>query len=212
MEPFIFPHHYHFIKAQVQSLLNAYAGSTDPNVIRARKEIAQESVFQLYPELTEEQKQLLASLSVIKEKNEAKQFLLRLSPYIIPFPALTEQAIKKMFPKVKKLKPPATAEIPYAETTYVSWFDSGSDKKYIIANYGDKLIGIHGVFTPLPQKGICAICNKITEIGMFVLEARSSNDGTYLKKGNYLCQDSITCNQHIRSLEKLHDFLALMVK
>ncbi|GED27302.1 elongation factor G-binding protein [Brevibacillus agri] len=212
MQPFISPHHYHFIKAQVQTLLNAYTSSTDPNVIRARKEIAQESVFQLFPGMTEEQKQLLAPLAAIKEKNEAKQFLLRLSPYIIPFPALTEQAIKKMFPKVKKLKPPATAEIPYAETSYVSWFDSGADKKYIIAYYPDKLIGIHGVFTPLPKKGICAICNKITDIGMFVLEARGAGNGTYLKKGNYLCQDSVTCNQNIRSLEKLHDFLATMVK
>ena len=184
MQPFIFPHHYNFIKWQVQNLLNAYTGSTDLNVIQARKDIAQESVFQL----------------------------LSLSPYVVPFPAVTEQAIKKMYPKIKKLKPPVTAELPYAELSYISWFDNGADKKYIIAYYSDKLIGIHGTFTPMAKKGICAICNKVSDIGMFVLEARGASDGTYLKKGNYLCQDSTACNQNIRSLDKLHEFLALMIK
>ncbi|HBZ79987.1 MULTISPECIES: FusB/FusC family EF-G-binding protein [Brevibacillus] len=212
MQPFIFPHHYNFIKWQVQNLLNAYTGSTDLNVIRARKDIAQEAVFQLFADLSDEQRQLLAPIRSLKEKNEAKQFLLSLSPYVVPFPAVTEQAIKKMYPKIKKLKPPVAAELPYAELSYISWFDNGSDKKFIIANYPDKLIGIHGTFTPIAKKGICAICNKVSDIGMFVLEARGSSDGTYLKKGNYLCQDSTTCNQNIRSLDKLHEFLALMIK
>ncbi|MFS0553201.1 FusB/FusC family EF-G-binding protein [Brevibacillus sp. 179-C9.3 HS] len=212
MEPFIHTHHYHFIKSRVQAIMNAYATSTDVNVIRARKEIAHEEIFQLFPSITPEQKELLQPIDTIKEKAEGKQFLHLLSSFVIPFPAPTESSIKKLFPKVKKLKVPNLTEINFSEISYISWLDTATDKKYIIANHEGKLIGIHGQFTSMNKKGVCALCNRFEEIGMFVLEAKGSSDGTYLKKGNYICQDSVTCNQNIISLDKLHDFIALMVK
>lgn len=212
MEPFIHTHQYQFIKSRVQTIMNAYATSTDVNVIRARKEIAQEEIFQLFPNITQAQKELLQPLVTIKEKNEGKQFMLQLFSYVIPFPSLTEASIKKLFPKVKKLKLSHLATHPYNEISYVSWFDTASERKYIVALLDGKLVGIHGQFTSISKKGVCAICNQFQEIGMFILEARGSGDGTYLKKGNYICQDSETCNQNIISLDKLNDFLELMVK
>ncbi|NRS19089.1 FusB/FusC family EF-G-binding protein [Brevibacillus sp. HB1.4B] len=212
MEPFIHTHQYHFIKSRVQAIMNAFATSTDVNVIRARKEIAHEEIFQLFPNMTEEQKEVLHPIDSIKEKAEGKQFLHQLSPYVIPFPAPTESSIKKLFPKVKKLKVSNLAEIDFSEISYVSWLDTATDKKYIVAYHEGKLIGIHGQFTNVNKKGVCALCNRFEEIGMFVLEAKGSGDGTYLKKGNYICQDSATCNQNIISLDKLNDFISLMVQ
>lgn len=212
MEPFLKAHHYHFIHSQARNLVKAYSNSTDPNVIRARIELTQENVFRLFPNLSEEQRQLLLPIVTLKDKEELKAFLLRLSPYMLPFPAITEQTIKRLFPKVKKLKAPALTERTLAEASYVSWLDLGSNQKCIVALHRETLVGLHGTFAPLSKKGVCSICNHLEEIGMFVQEVKRSGDGTFLKKGNYICQDSETCNRNITSLEKLDAFLATMVR
>ncbi|WP_103107257.1 FusB/FusC family EF-G-binding protein [Brevibacillus reuszeri] len=210
MEPFIKSHEYNFIKAQVQAVINGHANSSDRSVLNALKDMAKEKVFQLFPDLTEEQKQLLEPIHHIEDRTQSKKLLAELSPYVIPFRVVTEQALKKLFPKVKKLKAPKADEINWKELSYLGWFDEGSSRKYIVTHLDNKLVGVHGTFTSINQKGVCAICNDFADLGMFVADIKASGDGAYLKKGNYICEDSQQCNRNITDLDKLHDFVRTM--
>ncbi|MGG1660112.1 FusB/FusC family EF-G-binding protein [Brevibacillus sp. NRS-1366] len=207
MEPFIKSHHYNFIRAQAQILINGHANSSDTAVLNALKDIAKEKVFHLFNELSDEQKELLTPIQTIENKADKKKFLAEIYPFVIPFREVTEQTLKKLFPKVKKLKVPKLETLDWKEMSYLGWIDEGSNKKYIVTYLENKLIGIHGTFTSINQKGVCALCNGYEELGMFIAEVKGSGDGTFLKKGNYICEDSQQCNRNITAVDKLHDFV-----
>ncbi|WP_026583923.1 FusB/FusC family EF-G-binding protein [Bacillus sp. J33] len=208
MEPFIRNDQYNFIKSQTQVLINGHASVNDTGVLNALKSLSAEKVFGLFEELSEEQKQLLTPVMDIKERDQADAFLASIKEYVIPFKPLTEQSIKKLFPKAKKLKMPALEHIDFRDISYLGWNDKGTNRKYIISQENGKLSGLHGTFKPVSKKGICAICNKFEEIGMFLSETKGSQIGTYTKKGNYICQDSQKCNENLISLEQLNDFIS----
>lgn len=207
MEPFIRNDQYNFIKYQTQVLINGHASVNDAGVLNALKSLSAEKVMGLFAELSEEQNQLLSPVSDIKERDQADAFLAHIKEYVIPFPSITEQSIKKLFPKAKKLKMPAPENIDFREISYLGWDDKGTNRKYMISLLDGKLTGIYGTFKPFGKKGICAICNKLEETGMFLTEIKGSQLGTYTKKGNYICQDSRKCNENLISLENLHDFI-----
>ncbi|HZG72547.1 MAG TPA: FusB/FusC family EF-G-binding protein [Chondromyces sp.] len=210
MEAFIRSEQYNFIKAQTQILINGHSTINEESVLAALKSMAEEKVLQLFPNSSEEQQQLLHPIVYIEEKAQAEKFLLKLKPYVIPFKEVTEQTIKKLFPKVKKLKVPSLEEMDRREISYVGWNDRGSNKKYIIALYENKLIGLQGTFQTNHQKGICAICNGYEEVGMFLSEGKGAEKGTFIKRGNYICQDSQICNQNLTTLDKLNNFIELL--
>ncbi|MFD3448904.1 FusB/FusC family EF-G-binding protein [Microbacteriaceae bacterium 4G12] len=206
MEPFIRSDQYNFIKAQTQVLINGHASAKDVDVLNALKSIAQEKIFNSFVTMDEEQRQLIAPIEKVEDKHSAEEFLAQLQPYVIPF-QITEQAIKKLFPKAKKLKTPPLQDMDLRETSYLGWNDPGSSKKFIIAPYKNKQIGIHGSFRAINKKGICALCNRHEEVGMFIVETKWAGDGTFTKRGNYICQDSQKCNQNLTTLDKLTDFI-----
>ncbi|HWO94980.1 MAG TPA: FusB/FusC family EF-G-binding protein, partial [Bacillus sp. (in: firmicutes)] len=190
MGPFIRSDQYNFIKAQTQSLINGHSTVNDMDVLNALKSMAEEKVANLFEDINEEQKQLMAPILEIEDKAHAEEFLEQLKPYVIPFKEVTEQTLKKLFPKAKKLKLPLLENIDLKEISYLSWYDKGSNKKYIVVGHENKLIGLHGTFENSNQKGICAICNAYEEVGMFLSETKGSEKGTFIKRGNYICQDS----------------------
>ncbi len=212
IDPFIRSDQYNFIKAQTKILINGHASGNDIDVLKALKSLAEEKVFHLFEDTTDEQKQLIASIVTIKEKADAETFLLQLKPYVIPFKAVTEQSIKKLFPKAKKLKVPVLEDKERKEISYLGWHDNGSNKQYIVAPHHMKLIGLSGTFTRSNLKGICALCNGHEEVGMFMSEAKVSGNGTFINRGNYICLDSQKCNQNIITLDKLHDFMIRLSK
>lgn len=208
MQPFISSQQYNFIKSQAQILVNAHATANDQDVLKAVRSLAMEKVLQQFDAVDKEHSELLQPLVEIKSKEDAELFSAQIKPYVIPFPSITEQTVKKLFPKAKKLKNPSLEDVDMSELSYVGWYDKGSGRKYIITHYNDKLVGIHGTFTPSNQKGICALCNRHQEVGMFMSETKGSHKDTFTKRGNYICQDSQACNQNLTTLDKLHDFIA----
>lgn len=209
MEPFIRNDQFNFIRAQTQTLINGHSSVNDKAVLNALKSLATERVLNLFNNIDEEKKQLLHSITEIKDKEQAEEFLSQLKPYIMPFKEVTQQSIKKLMPKVKKLKVPLLENMDMKEISYLSWDDKGSQKKYIIAYDNDKFIGLHGTFKPIHKKGICALCNKLEEVGMFMTETKGTVQGTFTKRGNYICQDGQKCNYNITSLDKLMDFILM---
>ncbi|WP_338751233.1 FusB/FusC family EF-G-binding protein [Bacillus sp. FJAT-52991] len=208
MEPFIRSDQYHFIKSQAQILTNGHASVSDIDVLQALKSLAKEKIFALFPNMNEEQQQVLAPVLTIEEKADAEAVLAQLKPYVMPFPQVTEQTLKKLFPKAKKLKTSFLKEVNWEEISYLSWADLGLGKKFIVAPYNNKLTGIHGTFNPVTKKSICALCHQYEAVGMFMTEVKGPQQGTFVKRGNYICQDQHACNENMTKLDQLHDFIA----
>ena len=207
MEPFIHNDQFNFIKAQTKILVNGHASANDSAVIKALKAMAKENALQLFPEPSQEQKELLEPIEMVKDKNDAELFLAALKPFIIPFRNVTEKTLQKLFPKVKKLKLPDLENLDFREITYLAWNDPGQERKYIVADLNGKLVGIRGSFKSHSQKGICTICNSFESIGMFLTQSKPAANGTFKNRGNYICQDSQICNQNLKSQEKVHEFV-----
>ncbi|PAQ16122.1 FusB/FusC family EF-G-binding protein [Bacillus sp. FJAT-42315] len=208
MEPFIRSDQFHFIKSQVQILTNGHASVSDIDVLQALKSLAKEKIFALFPNMTDEQEQVLTPILTIEEKAEGEAVLAQLKPYVMPFPTVTEQTLKKLFPKAKKLKTSFLKEVNWEVISYLSWEDLGSNKRFIVTPYNNKLMGIHGTFNPITKKSICALCHQYEEVGMFMIEVKGPQQGTFVKRGNYICQDQQACNENITTLDQLHNFIA----
>ncbi|SES90595.1 FBP C-terminal treble-clef zinc-finger [Salinibacillus kushneri] len=206
MNAFIRVYQFNYIKGQVQNLVNGHSTAKDESVLNTIKSMAIERVSALFPNMNEEQKQLFQPITSIDDKEKAERFIDQLKPYVIPF-NVTEQGIKKLFPKVKKLKIPALEDIDLREISYFSWVDYSANKKYIVIRRDKKLIGLQGSFTTSNQKGICSICNSYEDVGMFLVKKKGNVQGNFIKRGNYICQDSKTCNHNLMSLDKLYEFV-----
>ncbi|MCJ7842409.1 FusB/FusC family EF-G-binding protein [Lederbergia sp. NSJ-179] len=211
IEPFIRSDQYHFIKFQVKNLVHAYSTVKDPNVLKAVKYGALDKVIDLFPEIPENQAEIFHTITEIEEDHQPNQYLTELKEYVIPFKSVTEKTVSKLFPKAKKLKLPSSLkEIDFREISYLGWYDIRSEKKFLIFNDNGKLFGVHGTFRHT-TKGICALCNGHEEVGLFMANVKSGKE-TYTNRGNYICTDSQTCNQNLRTLDKLEHFIELVKK
>ena len=123
---------------------------------------------------------------------------------------LTTKQIEKMFRKVKKLKIPDFASVDLKETTYLSWDDIGSQSKFMIIATEQGFTGLHGHVSTEVKKGICPLCQHEGNVSMFLSLTKSNGDGTYTKRGNYICRDSQRCNQQMEQPANLHDFVSLL--
>lgn len=208
-EKFIKNNQYNFIKRQVDLIKDSYRKNSDPNVIKAVRELANAQILELFSEATNEQAD---TLDLLKWKTEAEldQYVQELARFLIPFPKLTEQQVKKMFPKVKKLKVPNLSDLDFEKMTYLSWTDISSNKKFIIYNLNEKLTGIECKYSILNKDNICSFCNRFGKVAFIttVTKAKKSNNPDYYKAiGNYICLDSAECNKKITSVDYLTSFL-----
>lgn len=205
-EQFMRNDQYNFIKRQIQYLVNGHATVNDQHVIGALESLSIEKVHDLFTDLTEGQKEILNRVAEVDDKEEAEQLLSELESYIIPFNKPSEQKLKKLFPKVKKLKLPAEG-LNYNRMSFLSFDDIGTKKRYMIAPTQKGMIGLSGTYEETNVKQICAICNRLTNVCMFMTKTKGESIGTYTKKGNYICQDADNCNHAIVDLDKLYRFI-----
>lgn len=197
---------YNFIEDQAKILVAGQASANDAEVLNVLRHLAHEKVSKLFPSLTEEQKKILNPLVRVKEPGDAEAFLEQLQPYIIPFKAVTDQELKKLFPKAKKFKGPKLEAINFGRTSYLAWTES-SNLMYLVADENGRLIGVQGSFTRSGKQGICTICNRHSEVGMFIAKTKSSGQDQFIKRGNYICRDSGACNENVKTLERLNEFI-----
>ncbi|MDT2046275.1 hypothetical protein CHN50_20490 [Priestia aryabhattai] len=207
MEAFINHHQYNLIREQVKLISDSYAKSNSHDVTSAIKALAAERVFNQFEELTPLQKDILSPISMLSDSKEGELLLNHLSSLIIPFPQMSETTIKKLFKKIKKLKVPATIKDNLNFCSYIGWNDYGANKKYLIVEHHGKLIGVAGEFNRIQDKGVCTICHRISDVGLFMNQKKASSDGTFTKRGNYICQDSEWCNNHLTNRDKLTEFI-----
>ncbi|MED4354281.1 FusB/FusC family EF-G-binding protein [Schinkia azotoformans] len=206
MKPFIRTDQYNFIRVQARKLVNGHSTAKDPDVIKAIEDMVLENILAMFINMNDEQKQLIQPVVEIHDKEMAEKFLAQLKQYVIPF-NVSEQAVRKLFPKVKKLSVPPLDKMDLRDIVYLSWFGNSTSKKYIVSSHDNKLSGIYGSFTQANQKGICSLCNGLGEVGMFLAEIKGKEQGTFTKRGNYICSDSQKCNENLTSFDKLTDFI-----
>ncbi|WP_318010493.1 MULTISPECIES: FusB/FusC family EF-G-binding protein [Bacillaceae] len=134
----------------------------------------------------------------------------QLTACLLPFPKITEQQLKKLFPKQKKLRLPDLSTIDHNKLTFLSWNDLKSNKKVIIYDLEGTLVGTEGKMTPTSKKNICSFCNCFGEVAYFstvTKEKRPKNADYYKAIGNLICTDSNECNKNITNTEYLREFL-----
>ncbi|WP_147535125.1 FusB/FusC family EF-G-binding protein [Bacillus marasmi] len=208
-ENFIKNEQLNFIKKQIALIKESAKSNVPQNVLAAVIDLANAKILDLFPNATKEQQEML-DLSKPKTENEYEQYIQRLSEYMLPFPKITEQQLKKMFPKQKKLKLPDLTQIDHSQLTYLSWNDLRSNKKFIVFELDGNMVGIECEFTSNSKKNVCSICHGMGEVVYFstVTKAKKARNPDYYKAiGNLICADSSECNKKITNVEYLTTFL-----
>jgi len=211
MEPFLRNEQYNFIRKQVNWVKDSIKQHLPPGVLASVFDTTNEKIQNCAPNLLPEQYDMI-DFSKCKTAESYEQKFAQLEHSIIPFPTVTEQQLKKLFPKNKKLKLP---DIPLDRMSYLSWIDSRSNKKYILYMLESKLVGIECTFSPSPKKNICSICHCHEEVTQFstITKAKKTNNQDYYKSiGNLICVDSLTCNKNITDVSFLEGFLKESLK
>ena len=207
MQSFIRTDQYHYIQEQTRTLVNSRSSTNDQAVTSAIKAMTQEKVIDIFHNLTEDQKQMIAQIDQVKDEGDALFFLSRLKQYILPFPSITEHEIKQLFPKAKKINVPNVEEVSWNQLSYLGWNDPGSLKKYIVTRRNDEWVGLQGSFTPSNQPGICTICHETADVGMFAITKKGKGPEQTITRGNYICHDSDQCNRNLTDAYSLHKFI-----
>ncbi|QYR19339.1 FusB/FusC family EF-G-binding protein [Paenibacillus sp. sptzw28] len=210
-KPFIRNHQYNLIKKQADLLRNACNTVSDRKVVDAVRYSVQLKINEALPDLSELQKQMLEKISTLNTAREFQYYMLSLEPYLAEFEHVTDKHIKKLFPKIKKLKVPDLAAIDYRYVTYLGWTDIATNKLFLVYHLSGQLIGVEGRYTPVNKKSICFLCNRHEEVALFSAITKSkpvnASPDYYKALGNYMCVNSDTCNKNITDVSALEKFI-----
>ncbi|MFJ8237783.1 FusB/FusC family EF-G-binding protein [Ureibacillus sp. NPDC094379] len=201
---------YQFVKKQAKKVLNTCVTSKDSKVVQAVQMLVSQEIAEKLNPISEEKQKILQPILTLQTKEQLESFINELKQYVIPFDIPTESEIKKLFLKDKKLKLPKLDQFNPKEVSYLSWFDSGTNRKYVVYREAGVLKGVRGVFSPSNIKGICTICNQHSKVGMIMVSKKGTALGTYTKRGNYICEDSAICNEALTDMNRFINFIDVM--
>lgn len=125
---------------------------------------------------------------------------------------MTASTLKTLFKKEKKLKLPNLEALDFQQICYLTWDDPGTHRKYVVLDQNGQLAGIKGTFANSTVRGICAICNRHADVGLFTTSIKGQVIGTFTSHSNYICADSKTCNEHITDMNKTVEFFERITK
>lgn len=209
---FIKPHEFMYIKKKVYNLQNAYKSVNDRETIKTLQAITRENINSIISKANELNHVVEQFMDQKLTKAMADKLLEDIQVFVLPFNQPTNNEVEKAFKKVKKLKMPTWSDYDLRDLSYVGWNDKGTQRKYIMLNQNGQLIGYSGTISPNIQRSVCAICHEISNVTLFLTKTKSSGDGTYTKKGNYICHDSIRCNNQLSELAGLNNFIEVIDK
>ena len=209
MEKQLYPYQFNYIKERVAHLINVYNSVNDLNTIASIQETTREQILNTFQSVDSSiQLEIEKLMNYQLSKMQAEKILSTLKGYVLPFEKKKKKQVDKVFRKVKKLKTPLISNEVLLESTFIGWNDVASNRKYLIY-YNDfgKLDGFYGDISNQTVKGFCSICNKESRVTLFMRKTRTTSDGQYTKKGDYICFDSTVCNQQISDLSYFYHFL-----
>lgn len=190
-------------------LLNTYHSVNDLNTIKAIQTETLFTIEQYFNVIDNELNAYIKTLMDIKlSKNQCEKILDHLKQHVIPFEIPSHKQVEKTFKKVKKLKQPEISKEQSLESSFIGWNEISSNRKYILYyDENEVLQGFYGDLSPQTLKGFCKICNKESEVSLFLNKNKSDSEGRYTKKGDYICRDSIRCNQQLSDITHFRNFL-----
>ncbi|MBF0813079.1 MULTISPECIES: FusB/FusC family EF-G-binding protein [Staphylococcus] len=209
MEKQLYPYQFNYIKERIAHLINVYNSVNDINTIASIQETTREQILNTFQRVDPSiQLEIEKLMNYQLSKMQAEKILSTLQGYVLPFEHPSKKQVDKVFRKVKKLKTPLISNEVLLESTFIGWNDVASNRKYIIY-YNDfgNLDGFYGDISNQTVKGFCSICNKESRVTLFMRKTRTTSDGQYTKKGDYICFDSTVCNQQISDLSYFYHFL-----
>lgn len=209
MKKQLYPYQFNYIKEHVAHLINVYNSVNDLNTITSIQEATREQILNTFQKVDSHiQLEVEKLMNYQLSKMQAEKILSTLQGYVLPFEHPSKKQVDKVFRKVKKLKTPLISNEVLLESTFIGWNDVASNRKYIIY-YNDfgNLDGFYGDISNQTVKGFCSICNKESRVTLFMRKTRTTSDGQYTKKGDYICFDSTVCNQQISDLSYFYHFL-----
>lgn len=214
LERFIENHQFNFIQEQVELIRDSRKKSLPASVLQAVIDLANAKIAYLFPEATTAQLAMM-DVSTLKTDESYDAFIDGLRPHVRSFPQVTEQHVKKMFPKQKKLRLPDAASFNVNRMSYMSWNDLRSNRKYIVCEKDHQLIGIECKASSNAKRNICAFCNQLAEVSycVTITKAKQAKNPDYYKAiGTYICTDSASCNENMTNLDALMTFVETALK
>ncbi|WP_127586547.1 FusB/FusC family EF-G-binding protein [Paenibacillus koleovorans] len=213
--PFIRNHQFNAMRKITQQLQLATQSVSDPRVLASVRDHAQAQLAEVLPGAADVQKAHLERVAGLRTAEEFEEFLRTIESWRRPFPSVTEAQLKKLFPKVKKLKVPDLEAVDPHRVTYLSWTDIASGKMFLVYPLDGQWVGIEGRCTPVGRQGVCFLCNKGGEVGLFTAITKSRPAGAspdyYKAIGNYMCLHGDVCNKNITDVKVLEQFLHELV-
>lgn len=201
--PFLTVANVRLIAQQVNKIVNARASSQDKDVLQAVQDIA---IGELRANIDADE-EIFRAVVNIKDRIDADLFLDSLKAYTIPFKAVSEKGLQKLFNKDKKLKLPKLADIDWRTLSYLSWRDAGTHRQYIVIERDGKFTALRGVTDPQhATKGICAICQQQTDVHLFTATVKRTADH-FTSYSNYICDDVAKCNEKLTDYAQLENFV-----
>lgn len=212
MKAFIKRHEYNYIQKCLNDLNNAFKSSVDINIIEATKAYINEKILYIFPNLSEEEKELI-NITKIDDPLFIDPYLSDLNEYVYGMPSITNSQITKLFRKEKKLKLPDLNALD-SKIIYLGWIDESTRKLFVAYNMNGKLVGMTCKITNYSSNNthICALCNHVgseNEVGFVTSLCKTDNtgEGAYKSINFDICLDSEKCNERIVSIEKLEKIL-----
>jgi len=210
-EPFIRNHHYNFIRNQADHVIHALRTVGDRKVLESVRYSAQTKIMELFPDVQDSRKTMLESVADLKTAEDQNRYLQALEPYLIAFPPIAEQQLRKLFPKNKKLRLPDLAQIDFRYMSYLSWIDISTNKMFIVYPAGEQFVGVEGRFTATNKKSYCFACNRYEQLVLFsaVTKKRPAHASSdyYKSIGNYICMHGHECNKNMTDVASLEKFI-----
>lgn len=214
LERFIENHQFNYIREQVETIRDSRKKSLPSSVVQVVIDLANAKIAFLFPEATPARLSML-DVSKLKTDEAYDRFIDELRPHVRSFPQVSEQQVKKMFPKQKKLRLPNEANLNMNRTSYLSWNDLRSNRKYILCEKDHQLIGIECKASANTKRNICAFCNQLAEVSycVTITKAKQAKNPDYYKAiGTYICTDSASCNEKMTNLDPLMTFVETALK
>ncbi|WP_425448820.1 FBP domain-containing protein [Dethiothermospora halolimnae] len=213
MKAFIKKHEYNYIRNRLNDLKNAYKSCVDINIIEATKAYIKEEIFNIFTNLSKEEKGLLDIREIDDHLHidiQINKYLDQLNKYVYGMPNITTGQIKRLFKKEKKLKLPSQ-DILSEKKVYLGWVDKSTRKLFVAYNMNGNLLGMKCriINHASSNSRRCVLCNHIDEGNevAFVSPICKTDNGNYRSIGFDICLDSKICNERIASTEKLEKIL-----
>ena len=214
LERFIENHQFNFIQEQVEIIRDSRKKSLPTSVLQAVIDLANAKIAYLFPEATPSQLAMI-DVSTLQTDESYDMFIDGLRPHVRSFPHVSEQQVKKLFPKQKKLRLPDGEDLNVNRMSYMSWNDLRSNRKYIVCEKDRQLVGIECKASSNTKKNICAFCNQFAQVSycVTITKAKQAKNPDYYKAiGTYICTDSASCNEHMTNLDALMTFVETALK